>query len=184
MSTKHSDAVPQALRFAAQAHTGQTVPGTDLPYLLHLAQVMAEVQGALLIEPAPDGELSVLCAILHDVVEDTPTTEADVAARFGKAVAAGVAALSKDAQLAKAERMADSLARIRLQPKAVWKVKLADRITNLQPPPAHWSRDKCLRYVEEAGRILAALGPASATLAQRLEDRIETYPSLMPPSDP
>lgn len=181
MSTEPSDAVAGALRFAAEAHAGQVVPGTTLPYLLHLAQVMAEVHGALLLEPASDGELSALCAVLHDVVEDTSTREVEVAARFGEGVAAGVAALTKDAQLPKAAQMADSLAPIRLQPRAVWKVKLAARITNLQPPPAHWPRAKCLRYVEESAEILDALGPASAVLSQRLRARIAAYPALIPP---
>jgi (p)ppGpp synthase/HD superfamily hydrolase len=31
-----------ALRFAAEAHRAQTVPGTDLPYLMHLASVAME----------------------------------------------------------------------------------------------------------------------------------------------
>lgn len=180
MSRASGDAIAQALRFAAEAHAGQTVPGTRLPYLLHLAQVMSEVQAALLVEPAEDGELSVLCAILHDVVEDTAVTVAEVAARFGAEVAAGVAALTKDGRLAKSARMADSLARIRRQPKAVWKVKLADRITNLQPPPAHWPRDRCVRYLAEAGGILEALGDASPVLARRFEEKMRAYPGFMP----
>ena len=76
--------------------------------------------------------------------------------------------------------MADSLARIREQSHAVWKVKLADRITNLQRPPAHWTREKCMKYREEAREILAALGESSPVLAARLGDRIDNYAELMP----
>lgn len=36
------------------------------------------------------------------------------------------------------EQMEDSLRHIRLRPKEIWAIKLADRITNLQPPPSHW----------------------------------------------
>lgn len=169
------DRVVDALKFATRMHAGQTVPGTDLPYLLHLGMVATEMMLALQAEPADDGELSVLCAVLHDAIEDTDADHDSVRERFGQAVADGVAALTKDERLPRAERMADSLRRIREQPKAVWKVKLADRIVNLQPPPAHWSREKCLRYEAEALQILDALGEASPHLARRMAAKIEDY---------
>jgi (p)ppGpp synthase/HD superfamily hydrolase len=178
--TWSAERVTNALRMAALAHQGQTVPGTNLPYLLHLSQVLSEVAAAVDAEPSDDAETSVLCAVLHDIVEDTATTRDEVADRFGDVVAAGVEALSKDPTLPKSAAMTDSLARIRAQPKAVWKVKLADRITNLQPPPPHWSRQKALRYREEAKEILAALGPASPYLESRLAARINQYEDHLP----
>jgi (p)ppGpp synthase/HD superfamily hydrolase len=176
------DSLTDALAFAAEAHQGQTFPGTQLPYLLHITQVAAEVAAALISEPAEDGELSMLCAILHDTIEDTAVTREAVAARFGEAVAAGVDALSKRPELDKPAAMADSLARIQQQPAAIWKVKLADRICNLQAPPHYWSRDKALRYQEEARDILAALGAASPVLAARLASRIDAYTDHLPAS--
>jgi (p)ppGpp synthase/HD superfamily hydrolase len=175
-----SETVTRALRFAAEAHNAQKVPGTKLPYLLHLGQVMTEVAAALQVEPADDGELSILCAVLHDTVEDTAVTVEEVAARFGDRVAAGVSALSKDSELPKPQRMPDSLRRIRLQSHAVWKVKLADRITNLQSPPSHWTRTKAMAYREEAGTILEALGDSSPVLAARIRAKIEAYGDLLP----
>lgn len=71
--------------------------------------------------------------------------------------------------------MADSLARIRQQPLAVSMVKLADRITNLQPPPAHWDAAKIADYRAEAGTILEALDDADGWLAARLRGKIEGY---------
>ena len=165
-----------AWRFAAAAHHGQTVPGTELPYIVHLGMVAMEVQAALVGEPGRDGDLAVLCSLLHDAVEDTAVEVEDVAARFGGAVAAGVLALTKDPSLPKAERMADSLRRIREQPMEVWMVKLADRITNLQPPPAHWSAEKAAAYLSEARAIRAALGDASPSLAARMDEKLAAYP--------
>jgi (p)ppGpp synthase/HD superfamily hydrolase len=78
--------------------------------------------------------------------------------------------------------MPDSLRRIRLQPYAVWKVKLADRITNLQGPPAHWSREKAVAYRAEARQILKALGDSSTVLADRILTKIEAYEDLLPES--
>ena len=170
------DTLVSAMTFSARHHVGQTMPGPDaLPYLLHLGSVAMEVVAALSAEPAEDGELSVLCAILHDTIEDTDATWSSVEAAFGAQVAHGVAALSKNPDLSKAEQMPDSLARIRARSHAVWKVKLADRICNLQPPPAHWSRDKCAGYLTQAGEILDQLGPSSPVLAERLRLRMAEY---------
>lgn len=169
------DTYTAACRFAAAAHLGQTVPGTDLPYLLHLSLVAMEVAAALRAEPRPDEELAMLCALLHDSVEDTEVTYEQVAAAFGRAVADGVLALTKDATLPKAEQMPDSLRRIRQQPQAVWLVKLADRIVNLQPPPRHWQAAKIAAYKVEARSIHAALAEASPLLAARLAAKIEAY---------
>lgn len=165
----------KACRFAARAHRGQTVPGTDLPYLLHLTFVAMETMAALAAEEGRDGDLAVACALLHDVIEDTGATFREVRAAFGRKVADGVLALSKDKSLPHGSRLADSLRRIRRQPKEVWMVKLADRTANLQPPPPHWTRGKAAAYLGDAVRIRAALKDASPFLAARLSERIAAY---------
>lgn len=169
------DIYNQAYRFAALAHQGQTVPGSALPYITHVSLVSMEVIAALIEEPGRDETLAVQCALLHDVLEDTSITYDQLCAEFGEAVANGVLALSKDIHLAKADQMADSLRRIQQQPPEVWIVKLADRIVNLQPQPAHWTPEKITRYREEAQQILGALAAASPVLAKRLAEKIAHY---------
>ena len=170
------DEYTRAHRFAARAHQGQTLPGSDLPYLVHVQLVAMEVVAALEADPAMRGDLALSCALLHDVVEDTGIGPERVEREFGQAVADGVRALSKDPSLPKARRMDDSLRRICLQPPEVWLVKLADRVVNLQRPPSHWSAAKVAEYRGEARRILDALGEASPMLAARLERKIAAYP--------
>ena len=180
----------RALQFAASAHGDQKVPGTDHPYLVHVCSVAAEVIAALEIEPHSDPDLAIVCALLHDVVEDTRVTPADVERAFGARVAAGVSALtkkskkfkkskkskkSKDANDVSDAPMRSSLDRIRLQPREVWMVKLADRITNLRPPPKNWTPEKCRTYRAEAETIADTLGDASAVLVARLRARIDGY---------
>jgi (p)ppGpp synthase/HD superfamily hydrolase len=169
-----------AYRFAAHAHRGQVVPGTDIAYIMLLSVVSMEVIAALRAEPGHDENLAVQCALLHDVIEDTNATYEQVLATFGSAVADGVRALSKDPALPKQEQMVDSLRRIQQQPSPVWMVKLADRITNLQPPPSHWTQTKIAQYQAEAVAILQALGAASAFLAQRLDQKIQAYNTYRP----
>jgi (p)ppGpp synthase/HD superfamily hydrolase len=172
-----ADMYTAAWRFAAEAHGAQKVPGSNLPYIAHVGNVAMEVMTAAAARgDVAQPDLAVQCALLHDVVEDTPVTVDEIAARFGAAVAAGVAALTKSpGHGTKAEKMADSLARIRAQPPEVWMVKLGDRITNLQPPPAHWSRDKIAAYRDEARAIHAALASACPVLGPRLWAKIEAY---------
>ena len=138
-----------------------------------------EVISATEKDPDADRDLAVACALLHDTVEDAlPQARPDVVERihdgFGKAVADGVVALSKDDSVKdKAARMADSIRRIRMQPREVWLVKLGDRITNLEPPPSHWDVERRRqRYLQEAKEILAALGEASPVMRERFERKL------------
>ncbi|MCU0491616.1 MAG: HD domain-containing protein [Chloroflexaceae bacterium] len=165
----------KASRFAAQAHRGQLVPGTELPYLLHLSMVSMEVIAALQGDARFDGELALQCAWLHDTLEDTAISYATLAQEFSPQIADGVSALTKDSRLAKPLQMTDSLRRIKLQPPEVAMVKLADRITNLQRPPAHWTKAKTGQYRDEALEIYHALKDANAFLAARLLAKIEAY---------
>jgi (p)ppGpp synthase/HD superfamily hydrolase len=176
LSTWNRELYIKACRFAAQAHRGQLIPSSDLPYLLHLNLVSMEILAALSAEAGHDGDLAVTCALLHDTIEDTDTTYAQIESLFGTKVADGVAALSKNLDLEKSQQLADSLDRIASQPTEIWMVKLADRITNLQPPPAHWDTAKIRRYRDEAIEIHTRLQAASPFLASRLAEKIQDYP--------
>lgn len=174
------DAYAKAWNFATIAHRGQTYgyPGESVwfEYINHVGRVTMEVIWALAVHAPYDGNLAVQCALLHDVLEDTHHTYQDLYREFGQDVASGVLALTKDTRLAsKSAQMDDSLQRIRLQPKEVWMVKLADRITNLSPPPQRWKREKRIAYRDEARRIHATLGEGSSVLAERLGQRIVGY---------
>ena len=165
----------KALRFAADRHNGQPFPGTDLPYLLHLTMVAAEVMSALNLERHLDGDLAVQSALLHDILEDTITTFEEIHELFGRDVAEGVETLTKKETVEKDGRIADSLERIKKQPHEIWVVKMADRITNLQPPPSHWSNDKRKRYREQAKMIHTDLKDASEHVGSRLAHKIDEY---------
>lgn len=169
------DLYARALRYAGERHGGQVVPDSQLPYVVHVCMVAAEVKAALARERFRQPDLAVQCSLLHDTLEDTATTYEDLLAEFGPEVAGGVRALTKDPALPKAERMRDSLRRIQEAPREVWIVKLADRITNLQPPPSSWDAAKRTAYCEQAKDICSALGSASAFLRARMEAKIEAY---------
>ncbi len=178
MSFWSPDAYTVAWRFAAEAHLNGFVPDTKLPYIVHVGNVAMEVMAAIATRGGIEhADVAVQCALLHDTVEDTDATVDQLRTHFGDAVAAGVAALTKDGRLSsKAVKMRDSLDRIQAQPHAVWMVKLADRITNLQPPPVSWDEEKAARYREEARTIHAALAAACPILGPRLAAKVKRYP--------
>jgi (p)ppGpp synthase/HD superfamily hydrolase len=180
MSNWSPDVFAKAWHFASLQHAGQTYAGPEegmtFDYLTHVGSVAAEIIWALQTTPDADGNLAVQCAILHDVIEDTGATYDLVSEAFGKAVADGVMALSKDPALStKAEQMADSLRRIRQQPREIWMVKMADRIANLDPPPHYWDDARIETYRQEAITIHDALHAANAALANRLQEKIGQY---------
>ncbi|MBN2824245.1 MAG: bifunctional (p)ppGpp synthetase/guanosine-3',5'-bis(diphosphate) 3'-pyrophosphohydrolase [Campylobacterales bacterium] len=127
MQIWNQDRYTKAWNFACEAHLNQTMPNSNLPYIKHVANVMMEAMGALVNgNNVANPNLLIEAALLHDTLEDTPTTYDDILALFGKNVAQGVKALSKDPTMPSEEQMTDSIKRIQTQPKEIWMVKLAD----------------------------------------------------------
>ena len=75
----------KATRFAADRHRSQRRKGTDAPpYINHpieVAYLLAEVGGVTDL-------ITLVAAVLHDTVEDTETTPAEIEALFGAEVRA------------------------------------------------------------------------------------------------
>ncbi len=167
----------KAWNFASKMHRHQYLPGTDIPYINHIGNVVMEAMTAIsLTKSIKNPDLMVQAALLHDTIEDTEATYDDIKNTFGEDVAKGVSALSKNKELAlKSEQMEDSINRIKKQPAEIWMVKLSDRITNLQPPPRHWNKEKIKKYHNESVFILTSLGKANEFLCKRLEKKIERY---------
>jgi guanosine-3',5'-bis(diphosphate) 3'-pyrophosphohydrolase len=167
----------KAIKFAAKRHTdkNQVIPGTTLPYVVHLSNVAMEVLIAAANTEKFDSGFAVQVALLHDVLEDTDTDFDEIANEFGKEIAQAVLALTKDSKIPKENRMDDSLNRIKQLQKEVWAVKLADRITNLQTPPAHWSVEKITEYWKQAVLICNSLKDGNEYLENRLLQKISGY---------
>jgi len=176
IQTKYQDAI----KFAAANHTekGQKVPCTNLPYDVHISNVAMEIIIAGFNSPAFDTAFAVQVALLHDTIEDTATDFKELENRFGLEIAEAVAALSKDERLPKDQQMQDCLNRIKELPSEVWSVKLADRITNLQPPPSHWDNEKKIKYHKESQTIHEAFKSGNDYLASRLATKIKEYESF------
>jgi (p)ppGpp synthase/HD superfamily hydrolase len=166
----------KAIKFAGEKHKNQKMVGTEANYLLHISNVAMEVLIAYKEIQDFDINLAVQLAILHDTIEDTDTEFGELKTIFGEKVAIGVSALTKNKNLpSKLEQMKDSLERINRLTKEVGIVKLADRITNLQEPPSHWTDRKKRDYHEEAKIISKTLEGKNDYLNKRLETKITDY---------
>jgi len=133
------DRVREAYEFGAAAHQGQKRLSGE-PYIAHpvaVAQILADLR-----LDAP----TIIAAILHDVIEDTPTAKDEIAERFGTEVAEIVDGVSKLDHLqfrSRAEAEAESFRKMLLamvRDIRVIMVKLADRTHNMRTlgavPPA------------------------------------------------
>jgi (p)ppGpp synthase/HD superfamily hydrolase len=127
------------------------------------------------IDNNTNGNLIILCGALHDTIEDTETTYEIILDEFGKEVADGVKALSKNYNLEKSAQFEENINRILEQPKDIWLVKMADRITNLNPPPNFWTAEKRKLYLEQSIVLYDTFKEANVFLADRLKTKIEQY---------
>ena len=90
MANKYMDTeiFDRAAVFAVKAHGNTERRGKNLPYVIHVFEA-AEIAATI----TTDQEL-LAAALLHDVIEDTEYTEADIEKEFGPRVAALVASES------------------------------------------------------------------------------------------
>ena len=106
----------KAIELAARHHAGQVDKG-GIPYILHPLAVMMAVEG----------ERAKIVAVLHDVLEDTALTEADLrGAGFAPDIVDAMLALTKQP----GESRMDSARRLVANPLAR-EVKLADIRQNM-----------------------------------------------------
>jgi len=170
------DLLVRAYQFSEAAHRGQLRNSGD-PYITHSVEV-AKILADLQLDST-----TVASGILHDVIEDTHLTLADVQAEFGKEIAAIVDGLTKIAKLPSGgstqERQVESYRKLLLsiaKDARVIIVKLADRLHNMRTldwlPP-----DKRRRIAQETRDLYAPLAHrfGMAKLRWELEDLAFKY---------
>jgi guanosine-3',5'-bis(diphosphate) 3'-pyrophosphohydrolase len=164
-----------ALAFAARKHRDQRRKDAGAsPYINHpiaVAHVLATA-GAV-------NDVNVLvAAILHDTVEDTETTFAELEAGFGPVVTALVRELTDDKTLPRGERKRLQLERAATASSGAKQIKLADKICNLrdirETPPADWSADRKAAYLEWATQVVDACRGANPRLEAVFDEMLAT----------
>jgi len=119
--------IDQAIEFAAWAHRHQFRKKTDIPYISHPFGV------AMILQEAGCSEDVVIAGLLHDTLEDTDTTEEDIAERFGAEVLELVKGASEpDKSASWEERKQHTLDYLRTASLPVRQVTCADKLHNLR----------------------------------------------------
>jgi guanosine-3',5'-bis(diphosphate) 3'-pyrophosphohydrolase len=151
--------VRRAYEFGAKLHQGQQRSSGE-PYIFHpmaVARVLAEMRL---------DHTTLIAAILHDIIEDTPTSKDEIGKAFGADVAQLVDGVSKFQKIegqTRAEVQAESFRKLLLamtQDLRVILIKLADRLHNM----------RTLEHMESARRRRTARETLEiyAPIAQRL----------------
>ncbi len=169
------DMITKAYELANKAHNGVCRRSGE-PYICHPLAV-----ARLVLDLGMDSE-SIAAALLHDVVEDTPTTLEDLKAAFGEEVALlvdGVTKLTKIQFSNIEELQAENLRKMLLamsRDVRVMIIKLCDRLHNMRTGdawPEQKRRDKARETMEVYAPIANRLGILN--VKEELEDRSLHY---------
>lgn len=147
--------VKKAYDYSLKHHDGQTRASGE-PYLVHPLEV------ALVLAEMKMDPIAVAAGLLHDSVEDTSVTIADIRKEFGEQVAhivEGVTKISKIDFATREEQQAENLRKMMLamvDDIRVVLIKLADRLHNMRTLE-HLQPDRQHKIAEETLEIYAPI---------------------------
>lgn len=167
LNVEQVERIKQAFEFGRVAHEGQKrKAGGD--YIWHpvaVAEILADIQL---------DQDSIIAALLHDVIEDTPYTKDDIAVLFGESVAEiveGVTKLTKmifsNPQQAKAENFRKMIMAMSRDIRVIL-IKLADRLHNMRTLGV-MRREKQKRIAMETLEFFAPIAGRLGINAIRIE---------------
>lgn len=171
-------AIYHAYLFSAEAHEGQQRLSGE-PYIYHplaVAKIMAEMHL---------DEQSIMAAILHDVIEDTPTAKEQIHEQFGQHVAELVDGVSKLTHLSfssKQEAQAENFRKMMLamvRDIRIIIIKLADRLHNLRTIGI-MRQDKQRRIARETMDIYVPIAQRLGMHKIRLELEMLCFKAIHP----
>jgi len=164
------DVVERAYRFSEASHRGQQRASGE-PYLSHPLEV-----ANLLVNFKMD-VVTVTAGLLHDVLEDTSATKADLEREFGREIADlvdGVTKIGKLAFSSREERQAENFRKMLVamaRDLRVLMIKLADRLHNMRTLD-YLAPERGRKIAQETLDIYAPLAHrlGMATVKAELED--------------
>jgi len=159
--------VYRAYLFGAEAHEGQRRKSGE-PYIFHpiaVARILAEMRMDY---------KCLMAAVLHDVIEDTPTVKEQIALAFDQEIAELVDGVSKLTQIdfkSRVEAQAASFSKMLLamtKDIRVILIKLADRLHNMRTLGV-MAPEKCRRVSRETLEIYAPIANRLGIYGMRLQ---------------
>lgn len=181
LSEELVDQLGAAFDAAVVWHQDQTRPAGE-PYWQHLLQVL---QILALHLDVKDVDL-LRAGLLHDVVEDTAGTRADLVARFGEGTAGlvdGVTIPEVRSGESKGDVRAAYLAKLARAPRDVLLLKLSDRYSNVQRLHTHPRVVKQRSYYAETVERFVPLAAVDERLDRLFKHWADAYSYLTGPVD-
>ena len=165
--------IRRASQFAKLAHEriGQRRKYTNDPYIVHPAAVAA------LVSKVTDDEAMICAAWLHDVVEDTDVTIAEIRVEFGEDVESLVADLTDVSRLEDGNRKVRKLIDLehtRMASSRAKTVKLADLIDNSRSI-TRYDPGFARIYMKEKSRLLDVLREGDDALYTMAREIVDAY---------
>jgi GTP diphosphokinase / guanosine-3',5'-bis(diphosphate) 3'-diphosphatase len=167
------DAILDAAIFAAQKHQGHIRKDERAsPYITHPLAVARAINK---IGKINDPTL-LIAAILHDTIEDTNTTEAEIQERFGKEILSIVLEVTDDKSQNKMARKQQQVIHAPDLTRGAKIIKLADKLTNcldiLHTPPKDWSLNRRQEYIQWAADVVAQIRGTNPPLEAAFDEML------------
>jgi len=165
--------------FSALKHAHQRRKGAgDIPYINHPVDV-----ANLLASTIPDTDYNLLiAAILHDTLEDTKTSNAEIEELFGKEVLDIVLEVTDDMSLSKAIRKSKQIEKAPfISPKAKL-IKIADKACNIRDilrTRMYWSNRQKVKYILWAVEVAEKCKNINTNLDQEFDEIVEKARSIL-----
>ncbi|XP_069031158.1 guanosine-3',5'-bis(diphosphate) 3'-pyrophosphohydrolase MESH1 [Embiotoca jacksoni] len=159
----------ETVHFAAEKHRHQRRKDPEAtPYINHpvgVARILTHEGGVADIEVLQ-------AALLHDTVEDTDTSLAELEVTFGPVVARIVAEVTDDKRLAKEERKRVQVEHAPHCSRQAKLVKMADKLYNLRDlnrcTPVGWTAERVQEYFVWASEVVKGLKGTNPVLEEKL----------------
>jgi guanosine-3',5'-bis(diphosphate) 3'-pyrophosphohydrolase len=164
----------RAIHFAARKHSSQRrKDDAQTPYINHPLEVMYLLATVGRITD----ERVLMGAVLHDTIEDTSTTHAELASEFGPDVADYVREVTDDKTLSRAERKRLQVEKVAGKSTGARLIKLADKISNISDmignTPSAWPVERIVAYGQWARDVVDGLRGVNAALESRFDEALE-----------
>jgi guanosine-3',5'-bis(diphosphate) 3'-pyrophosphohydrolase len=177
MAESDTNLLLKALSFAAYKHRNQCRKGAKpIPYINHpIAVADLLVRTGNIHDPE-----TIAAALLHDTVEDTKTTFAELEAEFGPVVSQLVAEVTDDKALLKEERKRRQVEHASSLSRRARVIKLCDKISNLrdvvEDPPAGWPLERKQQYFDWAKSVVDKIRGANDELENAFDEAFAKRP--------
>ncbi|QQS50691.1 MAG: HD domain-containing protein [Bacteroidota bacterium] len=146
--------ITKAYEFAAEKHCLQRRKGAkDVPYINHpieVANLLSHTSNTL-------NQTLIIAAILHDVLEDTNTSAAEIEQLFGSDVLSVVLEVTDNMRLSKLERRAAQISKASTISDLAKQIKIADKTCNILDiltTRLAWTRSMKIEYIVWAMEVV------------------------------